>query len=245
MDGAIFDVTDRKAAEEALRRREIEAARLAALRASRARIVEAADAERRRLERNLHDGAQQRLVALSLTLRMSQARAKAGDAAGAGELLQGANAELAEALEELRELARGIHPAILTDRGLVPALEMLAGRANVPVELSATLDERLPSPVEAAAYYLVAEALTNASKHAGACRVRVRVSRPDGVAEVEVADDGIGGADQRTGSGLRGLCDRVDALGGTFELDSPAGAGTTLRARIPCGPPHAGAAGRP
>ena len=203
------------------------------LAASRARLVQAADAERRRLERNLHDGAQQRLVALSLTLRMAASRLAGGDAEAA-ELLQSANGERAEALEELRELARGIHPAILTDRGLVPALEMLATRAGVPVELCASLEERLPGPVEAAAYYLVAEALTNASRHAGACSVKVNVSRPDGVALVEVADDGVGGADQRTGSGLRGLLDRVDALGGTLELERPAGAGTTLRARIPC-----------
>ncbi|MGH2947519.1 MAG: PAS domain S-box protein [Solirubrobacteraceae bacterium] len=203
------------------------------LAASRERIVEAGDAERRRLERNLHDGAQQRLVALSLTLRLAEARLADADPA-ALELLRGANAELGEALGELRELARGIHPAILTDRGLVPALEMLAGRASVPVELSAPLEERLPGPVEAAAYYIVAEALTNASRHARASRVRVHVARTESGAVVEVTDDGVGGADERTGSGLRGLCDRVDALGGTLELDSPAGFGTTLRARIPC-----------
>ena len=204
------------------------------LAASRARIVQAADDERRRLERNLHDGAQQRLVALSLDLRMCERRLEAGDPA-AVDLLRGAAAELAGALEELRELARGIHPAILSDKGLVPALEMLAGRATIPVELDAALDDRLPAPVEAAAYYLVAEALTNAAKHAAASSVNVAVTRRNGRAVVEVADDGVGGVDQKKGSGLRGLRDRVEALGGTLEIDSPAGVGTTLRARLPVG----------
>ena len=203
-----------------------------ALAASRARIVAAGDDERRRLERNLHDGAQQRLVALSLTLRVVGMKLAGGDPE-APSLLRRAEAELAEALEELRELARGIHPSILTDRGLVPALEMLAGRASLPVELSVTLDERLPGPVEAAAYYIVAEALTNASKHARASRVRVGLSRSDGSVLVEVADDGVGGADRRRGSGVRGLGDRVEALGGKLELRSPAGSGTTLSAHIP------------
>jgi PAS domain S-box-containing protein len=203
------------------------------LAASRARIVHAGDEERRRLERNLHDGAQQRLVGLALTLRLSQARLDGADDE-TRELLERANEELAEALAELRELARGIHPAILTDRGLVPALEMLAARPNVPVELSAPLEDRLPQQVEAAAYYLVAEALTNASKYSQATHVRVKVTHGDGGAIVEVADDGVGGADERGGTGLRGLCDRVEALGGTLDLVSPPGAGTTLRARIPC-----------
>ena len=144
-----------------------------------------------------------------------------------------AKAELADALEELRELARGIHPAILTDRGLLPALEMLAGRASIPVEVATTLDERLPASVEAAAYYIVAEAVTNASKHARASRVQVNVDHTNGRVLVEVADDGVGGADQRRGSGLRGLRDRVEALGGELALESPAGAGTTLTARLP------------
>jgi PAS domain S-box-containing protein len=203
------------------------------LAASRARIVHAGDEERRRLERNLHDGAQQRLVALALTLRLCEARLAGADGE-TRQLLKRAGEELSAALAELRELARGIHPAILTDRGLVPALQMLAARPSVPVELSAPLADRLPQQVEAAAYYLVAEALTNASKHSGASLVRVTVTRVDGTALVEVADDGVGGADQRGGSGLRGLCDRVEALGGTLDLRSPPGAGTTLRARIPC-----------
>jgi PAS domain S-box-containing protein len=202
------------------------------LAASRARIVETGDAERRRLERNLHDGAQQRLVGVSLTLRLCESRL-AGLDRDVLALVRRAAEELAEALEELRELARGIHPAILTDHGLVPALEMLAGRASLPVDLCASLEDRLPAPVEAAAYYIVAEALTNASKHACAERVRVDVRHVDGEALVEVADDGVGGADRRGGSGLRGLGDRVDALGGRLELDSPVGAGTLLRARLP------------
>ena len=144
-----------------------------------------------------------------------------------------AKAELADALEELRELARGIHPAILTDRGLLPALETLAGRASIPVDVATTLEERLPASVEAAAYYIVAEAVTNASKHARASRVQVNVDHTNGRVLVEVADDGVGGADQRRGSGLRGLRDRVEALGGELALESPAGAGTTLTARLP------------
>ena len=203
------------------------------LAASRARIVEAADAERRRIERNLHDGAQQRLVALSLMLRLARTKLAKGDA-DAVAVLDRANAELADAVQELRELARGIHPAILTDRGLVAALEMLVGRANVPVELCAELSRRLPQPVEAAAYYLVSEALTNASKHAGACTVSVQVRREEGDAVVEVADDGRGGAEAGAGSGLRGLADRIEALGGRLEVESEPGEGTALRARIPC-----------
>ncbi len=203
------------------------------LAASRARIVQAGDAERRRIERNLHDGAQQRLVSLLLTLRLCDAKL-ARDDPDAPELLRRAIAELSDALAELRELARGIHPAILTDRGLVPALELLAGRTSIPVAISVTGDLRLPRPVEAAAYYLVAEALTNTTKHARASAARVHVAREQGDVLIEVSDDGVGGADGGTGSGLRGLADRVEALGGRLELTSAPGAGTTLRARIPC-----------
>ena len=202
------------------------------LAASRARIVEAGDAERRRLERNLHDGAQQRLVSLSLSLRLAQARLKS-DPAGATELLGAAGAELALALEELRELARGIHPAVLTDRGLGPALESLTDRAPLPVELLSVPEERLPGPVEAAAFYVVAEALTNVAKYADATSVSVSVSRENGRAVVEVADDGKGGADPTRGSGLRGLVDRVEALEGRLAVESPPGAGTRVRAEIP------------
>ena len=205
------------------------------LAASRVRIVEAADAERRRLERNLHDGAQQRLVSLALDLGQVEAKLDGGDPDAARRLLAPAREELAVALDELRELARGIHPAILSDRGLGPALEALAGRASVPVDLEA-LCERLPERVEAAAYYLVAEALTNAAKHARASCVSVRLACAGGRLGIEVRDDGVGGADVRSGSGLRGLADRVEALGGRLEIDSPPGAGTVLSGDIPLEP---------
>ncbi|HEU5213431.1 MAG TPA: PAS domain-containing protein [Gaiellaceae bacterium] len=213
------DITERAAQEEELRR-------------SRARIVEAGDAERRRLERNLHDGAQQRLVSLSLSLRLAQARLTT-DPEASEALLAGASTELALALEELRELARGIHPAVLTDRGLGPALESLADRAPIPVELGDIPEERLPAPVEAAAFYVVAEALTNVAKYAGASSVRVSVARSNGRAIVEVADDGCGGADPTKGSGLRGLVDRVAALDGSLSVHSPEGGGTRVVAEIP------------
>jgi signal transduction histidine kinase/PAS domain-containing protein len=202
------------------------------LEASRARIVQAGDAERRRLERNLHDGAQQRLVALALALRLAQSRLPA-DPDGAKELLERASEELAVGLEELRELARGIHPAILTDRGLAPALDALAARASVPVEVSGLPSERLPEPIEAAAFYVVAESLTNVAKYASAKSARVDVARRDGLLVVEVADDGVGGADAAKGSGLRGLADRVEALGGRLHVSSEHGRGTTVRAELP------------
>jgi PAS domain S-box-containing protein len=204
------------------------------LHASRARIVEAGDAERRRLERNLHDGAQQRLVSLSLSLRLAQAKL-ASDAHAADEILSGASVELALALEELRELARGIHPAVLTDRGLGPALESLADRTPIPVELAELPEQRLPPPVEAAAFYVVSEALANVTKYADATSVNVRIAQENGLAVVEVADDGVGGADPEGGSGLRGLGDRVAALEGRLAIVSPPGAGTRIRAEIPCG----------
>ena len=203
------------------------------LAASRARLVSTADEERRRLERNLHDGAQQRLVSLSLSLRHARGQLSS-DPATADELLAAASAELDVALEELRELARGIHPAVLTDRGLAPALQALVERAPLPVELDVPRDERLPSRVEAAAYYLVSEALANVAKYAGASGVEVIVAREDRFALIEIADDGIGGADPQNGSGLRGLSDRIEALDGTLSVESPPGGGTTIRARIPC-----------
>jgi signal transduction histidine kinase len=207
-------------------------ARVEELRGSRDRIVEAGTAERRRLERNLHDGAQQRLVALSLTMRLAQANIHK-DPAKADAMLTAANEELTLALGELRELARGIHPAVLSDRGLGAALEALAGRASIAVELETLPEDRLPEPIEAAAYFVVAEALTNVVKYAHATQATVAVQRMNGHAIVEVADDGIGGADPDRGSGLRGLADRVSALDGHMRLDSPAGAGTRLRAEIP------------
>jgi signal transduction histidine kinase len=208
-------------------------AQLAELRASRKRIVSAGDEERRRLERNLHDGAQQRLLALGLALQL--AHEKLGpDANGAGELLDEADGELRAALDELRELARGIHPAVVTEHGLTAALRSIAERSPVPVELDALPETRFPAEIEAAAYFLVSEALANVAKYAEARHVRVAVARRDGSVLVEVDDDGVGGADASRGSGLRGLADRVHALDGELQIDSPSGRGTTLRATIPC-----------
>ena len=203
-------------------------------RSAQARIVEAADAERRRLERDLHDGAQQRLVSLSLKLAM--AKAKLGENGENGEaraLLDAAHEESKAAVTELRDLARGIHPAILTDRGLAPALEELASRASVPTEVLGAPEERLPAPVEATAYFVVAEALANVDKYAEATQASVRVDHQDDRLVVEVRDDGRGGADPVKGSGLSGLADRAGALGGRLELDSTPGWGTRVRAELP------------
>ncbi len=216
---AVFsDISDRKRQEEEIR-------------ASRQRLVEAADDARRKLERNLHDGAQQRLVALSVSLRLAESKLR-DDPEATAPLLAGAREELTFALEDLRELARGIHPAVLTDRGLGAAVDALVARSPVPVEAET---EALPLPpaVEAAAYYVVAEALTNVVKYAHASSAVVRIAREDGLLAVTVGDDGIGGADPATGSGLRGLADRVAALDGSLSVASPAGGGTTVRAEIP------------
>jgi PAS domain S-box-containing protein len=227
------DITERKAQEAELHRLNSELQdRLEELAASRARIVTAGDTERRRLERNLHDGAQQRLVSLSLALGLALTKLDS-DPDAARTTLADAGDELALALEELRELARGLHPAVLTDRGLQAAVETLASRSPVPVEIEDIPAERLPEQVEAAAYYVISEALTNVAKYADASTVRVGVATTDARVVVEVSDDGVGGADPATGSGLRGLADRVEALGGSLEVASPAGAGTTLRAEIP------------
>ena len=200
------------------------------LRASRARIVEAGDAERRRLERDLHDGAQARLVALSLLLATARRRADGNDELEV--MLDQAREELQTGLTELRELARGIHPAVLTDRGLEPALHALVDRATVPVTVTAEV-ERLPAAVEAAAYFVVSEALQNVAKYAHATSADVSVRRLRGRLVVDVTDDGVGGADAGRGSGLRGLKDRLAALDGTIAVDSPVGRGTRLRAEIP------------
>jgi signal transduction histidine kinase len=202
------------------------------LRASRTRIVEAGIAERRSLERNLHDGAQQRLVTLSLQLGLARQRLHE-DPSAAASLLAQANDDLKLALEELRELARGLHPAILTDRGLEAAFQALAGRAPFPVEVTGVPPERLNEAVEAALYYVVAECLTNAAKHAEASVARVDMSTTDDAAVVEIRDDGRGGADLARGSGLRGLADRVEALGGRLDVTSPPAAGTVVRAELP------------
>jgi signal transduction histidine kinase len=207
-------------------------ARLEELKGSRARIVEAAQAERQRLERDLHDGAQQRLVALSLELGLLEERF-AGDADAMAALEQ-TRREVTESLRELRELAQGIHPAVVTGHGLAVALKTLAARAQVPVRLTVDLDRRLPERQEVAAYYVVAESLTNTAKYAHASSAAVEVRHADGRLVVEVVDDGVGGADTRGGSGLRGLADRVEALGGRLLVWSPVDGGTRVRAEIPC-----------
>jgi signal transduction histidine kinase len=203
------------------------------LRRSRERMLQIGLEERRRLERDLHDGAQQRLVAMALNIRLARAKLNE-DPLAAEELLATAGTELDSALEELRELARGIHPAVLTDRGLATALATLATRAPVPVELGELPDERLPEAVELAAYFVVAEALTNVAKYSEASHATVHVDRNNGRVVVEVADDGIGGADPRRGTGLRGLADRIAVLEGRLEVESETGEGTTVRASIPC-----------
>jgi signal transduction histidine kinase len=203
------------------------------VRASRARIVEATQDERRRIERDLHDGTQQRLVSIAMTLGLADARV-ATDAEAARRLIAEARGDISTALEELRELSQGIHPGILTERGLGKAVDELALRMHLPVEVDVRLSERLPTPVETAAYYVISEALTNIAKHAGASRAQVMVGREDGRAVIAISDDGRGGADAGHGSGLRGLRDRVEALGGRFGLDSPLGMGTAIRAEIPC-----------
>jgi signal transduction histidine kinase len=205
--------------------------RMEELRASRARLVQAGDAARRKLERDLHDGAQSRLVALALTLRSARNRADA-DPELAG-LLDEAQGELRKSLAELRELARGIHPAVLTERGLEAAVQTLVSRAPVPVTVEAQGTGRLPAPVESAAYFVVSEGLANVAKYAQASHASVTVRCETDRLTVVVADDGVGGADTANGSGLRGLKDRVAALDGTLTLESPAGLGTSLRAEIP------------
>ena len=207
----------------------------AELAASRARIVTAADSERRRIERDLHDGVQQRLVALVLDLRAIEADLPTGGAHVKEQLGRTADG-LASALVELRELSRGIHPAILSEGGLAPALKGLARRSSVPAELDADVPTRLPGPVEVAAYYLVSEALTNTAKHAEASTVHIDAHLRDGWLRLSVRDDGVGGADRESGSGLTGLTDRVEALGGTLSITSPPGGGTTLVAELPLEP---------
>ena len=232
LDGAIFDITVRRAAEQALREREVVQAQLAEVRASRTRIVDAADSARREIERNLHDGAQQRFVSATLQLQVWRASHSELHEHALAEL-DDVLGELRTGLAELRELAHGLHPAVLSDCGLGRALSSLADHAPVPVELRAELPEALATRIEAAAYFTVAEALTNIAKYARARRAWIDVDQRDGYLHVEVGDDGRGGADAQPGSGLQGLRDRVAAVNGTLTIDSRPGAGTILRARLP------------
>ena len=202
------------------------------LRVARERIIAAADEERRRIERDLHDGAQQRLVGVALTLGLAEKRLES-DPAGAARLIAQAREEAQLAVKELRDLAHGIHPAILSDRGLGAALEALAARAPVPVQISGVPSSPLPPPVEAAAYFVTAEALTNVAKYARAEHASVELSVDGDRLRVEIRDDGVGGADPASGSGLRGLADRVDAVDGRLEVHSPPGQGTTVAAELP------------
>ena len=220
----VRDFTDVRAVEAEVRR-------------SRARIVEATDEERRRLERDLHDGAQQRLVSVSLALRRVRARlaARPGEDDEAMAASDEAASELKLAIQELRELARGIHPAILTEAGLADAITALAERSAVPATVRSVPDRRLPPAVEATAYFVVSEALANVAKHANATSVSIAATATPTTLRVEVGDDGVGGADAANGTGIRGLQDRVAAIGGTLRMESPAGQGTLAVAEIPIG----------
>jgi signal transduction histidine kinase len=204
---------------------------------SRARLVEAADAERRRLERDLHDGAQQRLTALAYHLDRSADEARQHPDRAA-VLFEEAGVEVSLAIDELRELAHGIHPAVLTDLGLAKAIEVVAARSSVPIKLLELPSVRLDDTAEATAYFVIAEAVTNAQKYSHASTIRVRVADTNGVLRVEIADDGVGGAAQRPGSGLQGLSDRVEALGGNLQIDSIAGHGTQIAAAVPLATPR-------
>jgi signal transduction histidine kinase len=215
-----------------LRRARVLRDRVDDLRSARQRIIAAADAERRRIERDLHDGAQQRLVAVTVTLGVAESRIHS-DPEGAAKLIAQAREEAELAVKELRELARGIHPAVLSDHGLGPALEALASRAPVPVEVSGVPEVQLAQQVEAAAYFVTAEALTNVAKHAKAQGAWVNLSLERDCLRLQVRDDGVGGADTQSGGGLHGLRDRVDALDGQIEIDSPPGGGTAVTVEIP------------
>jgi signal transduction histidine kinase len=232
---ALREQAERNAAELAERQRQVE--HLAAdLTASRRRIVAAGDEMRRRIERNLHDGVQQRLVTVSLKLRSLRDNIPEGLPAIRDDLDQVANA-LAETLDELRDLARGVHPAILAEAGLGSALDGLARRSALPVRLQVRLDGRLPAESEATAYYVVSEAFANTVKHASASAVDICVDAAEGTLTVQVSDDGVGGADVSRGSGLTGIRDRVEAVGGTLAVHSPAGSGTVVTACLPPGDP--------
>jgi PAS domain S-box-containing protein len=232
LHGVIFDITERKRAEDVLRRREAEEARIAELEAARARIISAQDATRRQIERDLHDGAQQQLVTLAMTLRRTKAMLGA-DPNAAAALLDEAIGNLADATVELRELARGIHPAALTQCGLPAAVTGLSRRAPFPVDLRCSLAGRLPGAIEVAIYYVVAECLTNIARYSEATGATIRLSEESGHALVEVADNGVGGATPDAGSGIRGLVDRIEALDGSLEIRSEPGQGTRIQVKIP------------
>jgi signal transduction histidine kinase len=210
-------------------------AQLAEVQRSRARIVEAADAERRRVERDLHDGAQQRLVALALSLRIAERKLGIADNPAVEQVLNNTVAELQLAVRELRELARGVYPVVLAEDGLASALESVAARTPLDVTVSGVPEERLQPEVEAAAYFVACEALANAVKHASASSVVISVEHHDSVLRIAISDDGAGGARASAGSGLAGLVDRVEAHGGRLDIESPQGHGTTIAAEIPCG----------
>jgi signal transduction histidine kinase len=230
---AFTDIEEHLEAERARRERDVADARAAELKAARRRIIEAADAARARLTRDLHDGAQQQFVSAVLTLTLAERKAET-DPEAAAELRRTALEQAQQGIAELRDLAAGIHPGILTDRGLGPAVQALASRLPVPVAVAAELESRLPAPVEASVYFFVSEALTNAVKHSGAREVRVAIGSGGGRLTVEVADDGVGGAAQSpTGTGMASLADRVAALDGELTIASPPGRGTTLHAEIP------------
>jgi PAS domain S-box-containing protein len=233
---AFSDISERRAAEQAVRERDAAEIRAAESRAAQRRVVENSAALRRQVARDLHDGAQQRLVTVLISLQLAREEVEV-DPVGAGRLLDDAAGQAQAAIDELRELASGLHPPVLAHRGLVEAVEDLAARAVLPVVVSGWLPRRLPEAVETNAYFFVAEALTNVVKHARAAHATVTIGVDDRALSVEVRDDGIGGAGvDGSGSGLAGLADRVGALGGHMDVASPQGHGTTVRAEIPVGP---------
>ena len=232
-----FEATE-SAAELTLENERLRAelrAHQAELRACRGRVSEAIHAERRRIERELHDGAQGRLVSLAMSLGYLEAKLP-GDPEAAQPIARQARATIAAALADLRELSQGVYPAILAERGLRAALEELSARAALPVRLDVSLDRRLAAEVEATGYFVVSESLTNATKHADARQVRISVSDQNSRLSVEIVDDGVGGATLESGTGLRGLLDRIEGLGGRLLVLSPPDRGTTVRAELPVGP---------
>jgi signal transduction histidine kinase len=234
LDGIIFDITHRRRLEELARRAEAEAAVAQELAESRRRVVLAGDEARRRIERDLHDGAQQSFVSALITLGAALRKLE-GSPSAPLELLRTTQEHLERGLSDLRDLARGIHPALLAEHGVAAALRALGSRAPVPVTLVDEIRERLPAEVEAALYFGAAEAITNAAKHARAREVTVRLGRSPRDVHVEIIDDGVGGACSDRGSGLNGLADRLAAVDGTLDVVSRLGEGTRVIARVPVG----------